>query len=147
MPKQIVADVFETLGGVAKSTGQQAGMQAKRSAEDVAKSLGLKSDEELIKEQQGPPAAHNQEQFKKIDEASQKRTLARYQQIQAEIKQLEDKRKNQTPEQVKGKPGFDEERTIKQLETGEVSKKEEKLPPIPAQRASRKAEMFRGASG
>lgn len=136
--KNIIADVFETLGGVIKGAGKQAGVDAKKAAEEASQSIGIKT---ITPEEENPPA-HTEEQYQKIDEAAKKRTAARYQQIQEEIKLLQDKRKKETPQNVAGSPGFSEEKAIKQLE-----EKKDSLPPLPAQRASRKTEMFRGTSG
>lgn len=125
MVNKVVADSFETL----------------------AENVGLKpindqgTAEQGGQQQQQAKAA----QIKKIDEAGKKKAVARYQEIQAEIKQMQVKRKQ---EMVKySQPGFTDEqkqqKQIKQLE----EKKEDKLPPLPVQRASQKTEKLRGVSG
>lgn len=146
MPKAIISDVFETLGGVAAGVGQQAVINVKAGAEDLAKAAGVKVDDSTSpKSNELTPPAHTDEQYRKIENAAKARSAAKYKQIQEEIRQLEEKRKKELPKQITGKPGFSEEKAVKQLE---VKKEEEKkLPPLPAQRASKKTEMFRGASG
>lgn len=134
MPKQVVSDVFETLGGAAVGT-------AKKTAEE----LGLKPAPDEGKEVQPSLPAQTPEQWQKIKEAAKSRAAARYRQIQEEIRLLQQKRKQELPKQVIGKPGFSEEKAVRQLE--EKKEEEKKLPPLPAQRASRKTEMFRGVSG
>ncbi|MBU2577399.1 hypothetical protein KKA69_01050 [Patescibacteria group bacterium] len=139
--RNIVAEALETLGGIVKGAGKQASQDAKKAVEDVPESLGLKA---ITPEEENPPA-HTDEQYKKIDEAAKKRTAVQYRQIQEEIKQIQDKRKKETPQNVAGSPGFSEEKAIKQLE--EKKEDDKKLPPLPAQRSSRKTETFRGTSG
>jgi hypothetical protein len=135
--KNTIADAFETLGGIVKGTGKQAAQDVKKAAEDIPESLGIKA---VTPEEETPPA-HTEEQYQKIDEAGKKRTAARYRQIQEEIKLLQDKRKKETSQnETSTEPS--EEKAIKQLE-----EKKDDLPPLPAQRASRKTEMFRGTSG
>ena len=150
--KQVVNDVFETLGGVAAGTVKQAVSDVKSGAEDIAKAVGAKPDDTGTKQNEPNPPAHTDEQYQKIKQAAKSRSTVRYRQIQEEIKLLEDKRKKELPKEITGKPGFSQEKAIKQLEEKPASAKatageKDKLPPLPAQRASKKAEMFRGASG
>lgn len=155
MPKQIIADTFETLGGVAKSAGQQAVSDVKKAGEDVAIELGVKPAQQQFPADQTSAPAQTEEQTQKINEAAKRRSAARYQEIQAEIKQLQDKRSKELLQNVIEKPSLDEGKKVKQLETGPsfapsaggATEGEGKLPPIPVQRASKKAEAFRGASG
>jgi len=128
MVNKIVADSFETLGGAVKQVG-----------DDIAENLRLKPvDSAGTSEQTGQQ--QQQAQASRI-----KKSVARYRQLQEEIKQLQTKR---SQEMVKyGEPGFTDEQKqqsrIKQLEVG----KEDKLPPLPVQRASKKTESLRGVSG
>ena len=144
MSKQIIADTFETLGGVAKSAGQQVVADAKKAGEDVAIELGVKTAQQQTQGDQTSSSTQTEEQTQKINEAAKKRTAARYREIQVEIKDLEDKRRNESIQRVAEKPGIDEDKKVKQLE---MEEEKEKLPPLPVQRASKKAETFRGASG
>lgn len=152
MVKQVITDVFETLGGVAAGTGQQVVKSVKGGTEDIAKAVGVMPDDTPSFAGESQPNAQTDEQNKKIQSASNARSAAKYRQIQEEIKQIQLKRKQELPKQVTGKPGFSEEKAIKQLEekptfaTATAGEKD-KLPPLPAQRASKKAEAFRGASG
>lgn len=156
MVKQIIADTFETLGGVVQSAGQQVVTDVKKMGGDVAEQLGLKQPPKQIQDDKSQAPAQTQEQDEKIRQAAQKRTIAHYEQINAEIKAIGkaigEKRKRELPKEVTGKPGFSEEKAIKQLEekkpsSAEATAGKEKLPPLPARQASRKTEMFRGASG
>lgn len=128
MANKIVADSFETLGGAVKKAG-----------DDIVENIGLKpADSAGTSEQASQP--QQQAQTNQI-----KKSVARYRQIQEEIKQMQVKR---SQEMVKySQPGFTDEpkqqNQIKQLEV----KKEEKLPPLPVQRASQKTERLRGVSG
>jgi len=142
MSNKFIADTFETLSGVVKSVGQQAASDAKKAGEDVAIDLGLKPAQRPPSGDQVSVSNQTEEQTKKISEAAKRRAAARYREIQAEIKALEEKRKRELPKEVSGKPGFAEDKKVKQLEI-----EKEKLPPLPIQRASKKAETFRGTSG
>lgn len=144
MPKQVVTDVFEALGGAAKATGQQAASDVKKMGEDFLESLGIKPAAGS-KPPDSNSAPKDNEQMKKISEADQTRSIARYQQIQDEIRVLQKKRVQEIPKEIAGKPGFDEGKAVKQLEMKAADKK--KPPPLPAQRESQKAERFRGVSG
>lgn len=147
MPKQIVADVFETLGGVVQGAGKQAASDVKKAGEDIKVELG-------ISQAQGQPqddiiaSDQKDEQVKKMQENDKKKTISRYKQIQDEIRQIQEKRQREIPKAVSGKPGYDEGKVVKQLETGKPPEEEKKkLPPINVQRERTKAERFRGASG
>jgi len=136
MANKLVTDSFETLGGVVKQAG-----------DDIAENVGLKpADSAGTSEQSGQPQQQAQSnQIKKMVEAGKKKAVARYRQIQEEIRQMQGKRGQ---EMVKySQPGFTGEQKqqnqIKQLE----EKKEDKLPPLPVRRASQKTEKLRGVSG
>jgi len=145
MPKQVIADTFETLGSVVQGTGKQVADSVKKAGGDIAAELGLKQPPAPQQESTQPVPAHTPEQYQKIEEAAKKRAAARYREIQEEIKALQKKREKEVPKQVSGKPGFSEEKAVRQLE--EKKEEEKKLLPLPVQRASKKTEMFRGTSG
>lgn len=148
MVKQVIGDFFETLGGMAKSTGQQVAIGVKKGGEDIARELGIKpkqSDEEAKQGGTTSLEVKSNEEIEAMKQKDKKKVLARYRQIQEEIKAIAQKKKTELPKSITGQAGFDKEKAIKQLEVKEEEKK--KLPPLPAQRASRKAEMFRGVSG
>jgi len=146
MPKQIISDTFETLGGVVQSTAGQVKQAVKQMGGDVAESLGLKPVQQQTQGgDAGNPPQQTEEQTKKIEQAAKKRADIQYRQIQGEIRAIEEGRKKELPKQITGKPGFSEEKAIKQLEEKKTEGK--KLPPLPVRQASRKAEMFRGVSG
>jgi len=135
MVNKVVADSFETLGKTVKQVG-----------DDIAENIGLKpADSAGTSEQAGQQQQAQTNQIKKMVEAGKKKAVARYRQIQEEIKQMQGKR---SQEMVKySQPGFTGEQKqqnqIKQLE----EKKEDKLPPLPVRRASQKTEKLRGVSG
>lgn len=154
MPKQIIADTFETLGGVVQSAGQQVISDVKKMGGDVAEQLGLKQPPKQVQDDKSQAPAQTQEQDEKIRQAAKKRAFAHYEQINAEIKAIGEERARKLPKEVTGKPGFSEEKAVKQLEerkpsSAEATAGKEKLPPLPqsVSRAQKKAEMFRGASG
>ncbi len=146
MSKSTVTDVFESLGGLAKSTGQQTVTQVKKMGGDALESLGAKPVTPATLQTAQPPAVLSQDQVQKITAADKAKVAAGLQKIQSEIKAIEDKRKKEIPKQVSGKPGFDEGKMVKQLETGKPAE-EKKLPPLNVQRERVKAERFRGVSG
>lgn len=155
-----VSDAFETLGGMVKGTAKQAASDAKKMGEDVAVELGLKTAANPLQDDKVATPAHSEEQYKKIDDASKQRAASKYKQIQEEIRQLQIKRKQEEQAYSSGPVGQKAETTmIKQLEVAqqpkaklektqaEMEKEEQKQLPLPAQRASKRTEMFRGASG
>lgn len=144
MPKQVVSDVFESLGGAAKATGKQAASDVKKMGEDFLESLGLKPAQSQ-KPLEPDVNQKKEEQISQAQEADTSRSLSRYRQIQEEIRALQKKRSQELPKEITGKPGFDEGKAVKQLEMKAADKK--KPPPLPAQRESQKAERFRGVSG
>ncbi len=135
MANKIVADSFETLGKVVKQAG-----------DDIAENIGLKPQPDTGSSKQTDQQQNAQnDQLKKTAAAGKKKAVARYRQIQEEIKKMQGKRQQ---EMIKySQPGFTDEQKqqnqIKQLE----EKKEDKLPPLPVQRASQKTEKLRGVSG
>ena len=144
MPKQVISDVFETLGGVVKSTGQQAAVE-----------LGLKAQAQGATDNAQKQDQAKEEEIKKMKVAERQRTAAGYKKITEEIRQIQLKKRQEIPKEVSGKPGFDEGKAIKQIETGPSFAKasegkeedKKKLPPINVQREKTKAERFRGVSG
>jgi hypothetical protein len=147
MNKGVVGDVFETLGGVAQSTGQQVATQVKKMGGDVLESLGAKSGAPAAAQTgQSPSTAPSPEQLQKMAAEDKAKRAAGLQKIQSEIKIIQEKRKKEIPKQVSGKPGFDEGKMVKQLETGKPVEQKGELPPI-VQRERAKAERFRGVAG
>lgn len=159
MPNKIIADSFETLGSAVQQGGKQAVSTIKKMGEDVLEQTGIKAPSPAQNDQTAAPAQTEEQyrmidkQSKKIENAAEKRTIARYREVQAQIKAIGDKRKQELPKEITGKPGFDEGKAIKQLEEGGAASVKtsasqgKKLPPINVQRERTKAERFRGASG
>jgi len=153
MSNKIIADSFETLSGGAKAVAGQATQIVKQIGEDAAESIGLKSaDSAGTSEQGGQQKSQIQDDQTKKKEA-QKNSLVRkrYKELQEEIKNLQIKRKQETVKY--NQPGFTDEekqqRQIKQLEekSSPTGATDDKLPPLPVQRAQRKTEKLRGVSG
>ena len=136
MSKQIVSDVFETLGGVIKSTGQQAAVE-----------LGLKAQAQGVADDAQKQDRAKEEEINKMKAVKRQKTAASYKKITEEIRQIQLKKKQEVPKEVSGKPGFDEGKAIRQIETGKPEQDLKKLPPINVQRERTKAERFRGVSG
>lgn len=152
MPKQVISDVFETLGGVVQSAGQQAVSDAKKMTEEAAIELGLKPQAQGAVDDAQKQDQTKEEEINKMKAVESQKTAAGYKKITEEIRQIQLNRKQKIPKEVSGKPGFDEGKMVKQIETGpEVPEKKEedkkKLPPINVQRERSKTERFRGASG
>lgn len=144
---KIVSDSFETLGGSAKAVSGQVKQVVKGIGDDIAESIGIKPVTAGTNEQGGQQQQQQKsdDQIKKMEAESKAKARKKYQQINSEIKQLQEKRQQ---EAVKYRqPGLTDkekqENQIKQLE----EKKEDKLPPLPVQRASKKTEALRGVSG
>ncbi len=143
MVNKIVADSFETLGRAVKQVG-----------DDIAENIGLKPQSDTgTSEQSSQQQQAQTNKIKKMDEAGKKKAVARYHQIQEEIRQMQGKR---SQEMVKySQPGFtDEEKQknqIKQLEEkpsfAKATDGKNELPPLPVRRASQKTEKLRGVSG
>ena len=147
MPKQVVTDVFESLGGVAQSTGQQAATQVKKMGGDILESLGVKTSTPAPAQGDGsqPTTTPSPEQLQKMDAQAKVKAAARYQKIQADIKAIQEKRKKEILKQVPGKPGFSEEKVVRQLEE---KKAEEKKPlPVSVKREQGKIERAKMVSG
>ncbi len=162
MPKQVIADVFETLGGVVRSTGQQAVADAKKITEEAAVELGLSAQAQGSTDDAQKQDQAKEEEINKMKATERQKTAAGYRKITEEIRQIQLEKKREIPKEVSGKPGFDESKVVRQIETGPsfanlpagkagaTEGKEEdkkKLPPVNVQRERTKAERFRGVSG
>lgn len=147
MPKQIVSDVFENIVSVAKSAGQQIDDSAKKMTEEAAIELGLKPQTQGATDDAQKQDQAKEEEINKMKATEHQKTASNYKKITEEIRQIQLKKKQEIPKEVSGKPGFDEGKAIKQIETGKPEEDKKKLPPINVQRERTKAERFRGASG
>lgn len=162
MPPPIISDTFETLEHLGGQMQQQTNQAAKTIIQEGKKSLGLAPKEQTGQALEGgsgqkPQAGQSSQspqapQIQKMEQVAKQKAIQRYKQIQQQILVIAKKRQQELPEQVKGKPGFTEEKMVKQLEEEkkpEAEKKREQMEkePIPMQREKRKAEMHRGAAG
>ena len=120
MPKQIIGETFEQLGQTAKQAGKQVVKLPGEMAEEAAKQAGIKPEPDIEQPVQGPtPAQLAQKRGK------EKQRLVS---LQTELKVIQQKKAQELPSQISGKPGFSEEKAIKQIEIEKEEKK--KLPPV-----------------
>ncbi len=121
MPKQIIGETFEQLGQTVKQTGKQIVGEPGKVAETAARQAGIKP-EPGIEQPQGKgltPAQMAQKREKEKQRLSS---------LQTELKALQQKQTQELPRQISGKPGFSEEKAIKQIQIEKEEKK--KLPPM-----------------
>jgi len=156
MVPPIISDTFEALeqlGGQAVSGAKQV---PKKIAKQIPKALetGFGGQKAAESQPSGDNQVHisEQQQIQKMEEISKRKAAQRYREIQQQILAIARKRQQELPKQITGKPGFSEEKMIKQLEEEkkpEAQRKAEQArkEPLPLQREKRKAEMFRGVAG
>jgi thiol:disulfide interchange protein len=124
MVKQIVSDTFETIGDTFQQTGRQVVMIPFQIGEETARQLGIRPRKEENQEKpEGVMQQPNQEVAKRNAFASR-----RIGELEAEIKAIVQKKTQEIPKNVSGKPGFSEENMVKQFET--EKKEKDKLPPV-----------------
>lgn len=154
MPTRIVSDTFEALENLKTQAKQQATQAVKKTVGQIPKSLetGFKGRPQTSTQNEEQAKQVSDEQIKKMEELSKKKAAQRYKEIQQQILAIAHKKQQELPKYITGKPGFSEEKMIKQLEEEkkpEAEKKREQAAkePLPLQREKRKAEMFRGVAG
>lgn len=125
MVKQIVTDTFETIGDTFQKSGKQVAMIPFQIGEEVARQLGIRPKNE---QNQDKPVANMKPPTN--PEVAKRNAFAnrRISELEAEIKAIVQKRNQEIPKAVSGKPGFSEEKMIKQFET--EKKEKDKLPPV-----------------
>ena len=140
MPKQIIGETFEQLGQTVKQTVKQVVGEPGKVAETAARQAGIKP-EPGIEQPQGKgltPAQISQKREK------ERQRLAS---LQAELKAIQQKKTQELPRQISGKPGFSEEKAIKQIQ---IEKEEKKKLPLVVKTAQSKAsaeKRIMGAGG
>jgi len=139
MPKQVATDVFEILGGAAKTSTRQIADEAKKIAEEIPEQLGVKS--QASADDSGQKAQPVED---KAAVAAEKAAIARYQQIQKDIEAIEEKRREEMQKRASKPVESEEKQTVKQLET---TTKPPESEPKAVYRGKRKKEIFRGVSG
>jgi hypothetical protein len=160
-----ISDTFEALEQIGSQLGQGAKQVPKAVVRETKQSLGLGPAEQKPPPPQEPgieggtggkvsPQAKQaqDQQIQELEAISKQKATKRYKEIQEQILLLAHKRQQELPKQVTGKPGFSEEKMVRQLEEQkkpeaerEAEKKKEE--PLWVQRAKRKAEMVKGVSG
>jgi len=146
----IISDTFEALENLGGQMKQQTKQAAKTIVQEGKKSLGL--GPKRIETETERKKVAEQQQIQKMEQVAKQKAAQRYRQIQEQILAVSKRKQQELPKYITGKPGFSEEKMIKQLEEEkkpEAEKKAEqaKKEPLPLQREKRKAEMFRGAAG
>lgn len=159
MPPPIISDTFEALEQLGSQTVKGAAQVPKKILEQGKQQLGIGAKDQGIegggtqtKGQSGQANAGQGQQIQKMESVAKQKALQRYKEVQEQILAIGKKRQQELPKDVTGKPGFSEDKMIKQLEEEkkpEAEKKKEQMAkePLPMQREKRKAEMFRGAAG
>lgn len=121
MVKKVVTDAFEQLGQTAGQAAQQVVQEPGKMAETAAQQTGLSEpSSEQPQGQTSDPARMAQKK------AQSKRLITAF---EAELRDIRSRQVQELPKQVSGKPGFSEEKAIKQLK---VKQKEEKELPVVA---------------
>lgn len=141
MVKQIVADTFETIGDTFQKSGKQVAMIPFQIGEEVARQLGIRPKKEENPEKPDNLSSPPNPEVAKRRAFAQKRIG----ELEAEIKTIIQKKAQEIPKSVSGKPGFSEEKMIKQFET--EKKEKDKLPPVVAvakSKASAEKRQFGG---
>jgi len=151
----VAANVFNQLKTAAKNTGKKAGSQLKPS--QFLKTAGqqikgsrpqnepIKANQLKRSKQKGPngEVPVNQltdKQFSRIKKQKRSQAMRRYKQIQQELQKYRQKKQQQIPKQVSGKPSFDKENSGK-------SKKQKGLGPLKEPTSRRKRGILGGRSG
>jgi len=163
MPPPIISDTFEALEQLGGQMQQQTKQAAKTIVNEGKKSLGLEPKDQQGQALEGGSGTNPQSAsgrtgnpqappIQKMEQVAKQKAAQRYKQIQEQILAIANKRQQELPKQVSGKPGFSEDKMVKQLEEEkkpEAERKREQMEkePIPMQREKRKAEMHRGAAG
>lgn len=159
MPPPIISDTFEALENLGGQMQQQTKQAAKTIIQEGKKNLGLAAKDQQGQQIEGGSGATGQTSSKpqsppiqKMEQIAKQKASQRYKQIQEQILAIANRKQQELPKQVTGKPGFSEDKMIKQIEEEkkpEAEKKREQMEkePIPMQREKRKSEMFRGAAG
>ncbi|MFZ5366199.1 MAG: hypothetical protein ACOZBZ_02800 [Patescibacteria group bacterium] len=120
MPRQIIADTFESLGQTAGQTVKQVVQEPGKLAEEAAKQVGVKPEPGVEQTGQGPTPTQIAQR-----KAQDQRRLSY---LERELEAIKRRKAERLPAQVTGKPGFSEEKAIKQIEIEKEEKK--KLPPV-----------------
>lgn len=162
MVPPIISDTFEALENLAGQTVKSAVQVPKKIVEQGKKQLGLGAIDKTDKGIEGgtvgqtksgaDPTQVKNQQIQRMEQVAKQKANQRYKEIQQQILAISHQKQQEVPEEMKGKPGYSEEKMIRQLEEEkkpEAQRKAEQAAkePIPLQRERRKAEMHRGASG
>jgi hypothetical protein len=142
MVKQIIADTFETLGQTAGQAVKQTAQEPIKILEKAGQQIGMTSagvNEGAKQSQPSPEAGISQAQIQSKNAGVRKRLTY----LEEELRQIQAQKREELPKQVSGKPGFSEDKMIRQFE---LEKKKE-LPPVVVQaknKASAEKRQFGG---
>jgi hypothetical protein len=142
MPNKITTDTFEALGQTAGQVVQQTVQEPGKIAETAAQQVGVinTGGDKGVEQPQGASPAQQAK-----NQASQAQAKQRLTYLEDELRQIQAQAKQELPKQVSGKPGFSEEKAVKQVELEKKEKKE--LPPVVAvakSKASAEKRQFGG---
>ena len=138
MPNNIITDTFENLGQTVQPVVQEPAKIIETAAQQAG-IINTGGDQGIEKPQGASPVQQAKNQQKQV-QAKQRLTY-----LEDELKQIQAQTKQELPKQVSGKPGFSEEKAIKQVELEKKEKKE--LPPVVAaakSKASAEKRQFGG---
>jgi len=156
MVPPIVSDTFEILEQLGSQAVSGAKQVPKKIAKQVKKSLetGFGSQKPAGSQPLENNQTHiaEQQQIQKMEEIAKRKAAQRYLEIQRQILAIVHRKQQELPKQITGKPGFSEEKMIRQLEEEKKPEAERKAEqarkePLPLKKEKRKAEMFRGVAG
>lgn len=125
MANQIITDTFEALGQTAGQAVGQVAQEPGKIVETAAQQAGVinTGGDKGVEQPQGASPAQQAK-----NQASQAQAKQRLTYLEDELRQIQAQAKQELPKQVSGKPGFSEEKAIKQVELEKKEKKE--LPPV-----------------
>lgn len=125
MVKQIISDTFETIGDTYQQAGKQVVIIPFKAAEEVIKQfVGPRPTVEQNQEKQDNVTPQQNPEFAKRKASAARRIN----ELEAEVQAIVQKKAQEIPKNVAGKPGFSEENMVKQFET--EKKEKDKLPPV-----------------
>ena len=154
MPPPIISDTFEALEQLVSQIETQTKQTAKTIVNEGKKYLGLEPKDQQGQAMEGGSGTNPQQSqqspksqlpIQKMEQVAKQKAAQRYKQIQEQILAIANKRQQELPKQVSGKPGFSEDKMVKQLEEEkkpEAERKREQMEkePIPMQREKSSAQ-------
>lgn len=120
MVKQVIGETFEQLGKTVGQAVKQAVQEPGKIVEQAGQQVGGATPPSDVEQGQSQPGP--------VQQAMKKRaTSQRLTYLQDELRRIKQQKAQEPPKQVTGKPGFSEQKAIKQLETQKEKKEIEPL--------------------